>query len=135
MKDTCGAVQGARLGMRTFCVRHIVFNISPIPLHRLRPRALGVPPRWSSISPPGTAVPTPPAQPTSAQSSRPQSRGPNPSRGAPIHSGRRVVSYGTRAAFASPLLCPFKGADSPFLRIISELVVTIGSHFSEYNST
>ena len=38
--------------MRTFCVQHIVFNIS----HRLRPRALEPPPWWSSIVPPGTAI-------------------------------------------------------------------------------
>ena len=39
--------------MRTFYVQHIVFNIS----HRLRPRALELPPWWSSIVPPVTALP------------------------------------------------------------------------------
>ena len=39
--------------MRTFCVHHFVFNIS----HRLRPCALKLPPWWSSIVPPRTALP------------------------------------------------------------------------------
>ena len=39
--------------MRTFCGHHIVFNIS----HRIRPRALELPPSWSSIVPSGTALP------------------------------------------------------------------------------
>ena len=78
---------------------------------------------------------TTPAQPTSAHSSPPQSRSRNPSRGAPIHSGRRVVSYRTRPTLATLLLFSFNGDNSPFICTISEAVVPIRSQFSESNST
>ena len=70
----------------------------------------------------GQHYPTTPAQPTSAHSSPPQSCCRNPSRGTPIHWGRRVVSCWTRPAFASALLSSLNGADSPFLCTISEAV-------------
>ena len=117
-----------QIGDEAFCVHHLVFDIS----HRLRPRALEVPPWWSSISPPAMALPHHTSSTNLCALLSPSIALPKPieKRPHPFRTPCCIVSESTSLLLSPHIL--FQWRCSPFLRTIAEAVVTIGSQFSEY---